>query len=274
MDWLWLLLLGLGTGGFGVITGTGGGVIMVPVLLLVFNMEPTAVSGTSLALVAVTSFSGSLAYLRKRLVDKRSGLMFAAAALPGSVVAPFAVKLVAGDVFRGLFGLLLLSLAAYTLVKTLRSGSGNSEASHSVKSGVRARHITTGSGENFDYEFNESLAAAFNFVVGFLSAFFGTGGGFLRTPVLISVFGFPVRIAVATSIFSLAMSATAGAGVHALLGHVDWYPTFIFAGLGLLVGSQIGVLLAARTRNQWTVMLLVTLISVMGARLVFDALLG
>jgi len=274
MDWLWLLLLGLGTGGFGVITGTGGGVIMVPVLLLVFNMEPTAVSGTSLALVAVTSFSGSLAYLRKRLVDKRSGLMFAAAALPGSVVAPFAVKLVAGDVFRGLFGLLLLSLAAYTLVKTLRSGSGNSEASHSVKSGVRARHITTGSGENFDYDFNESLAAAFNFVVGFLSAFFGTGGGFLRTPVLISVFGFPVRIAVATSIFSLAMSATAGAGVHALLGHVDWYPTFIFAGLGLLVGSQVGVLLAARTRNRWTMMLLITLISIMGARLVFDALLG
>lgn len=274
MDWLWLLLLGLGTGGFGVITGTGGGVIMVPVLLLVFNMEPTAVSGTSLALVAVTSFSGSLAYLRKRLVDKRSGLMFAAAALPGSVVAPFAVKLVAGDVFRGLFGLLLLSLAAYTLVKTLRSGSGNSEASHSVKPGVRARHITTSSGENFDYDFNESLAAAFNFVVGFLSAFFGTGGGFLRTPVLISVFGFPVRIAVATSIFSLAMSATAGAGVHALLGHVDWYPTFIFAGLGLLVGSQVGVLLAARTRNQWTMMLLITLISIMGARLVFDALLG
>ena len=274
MDWLWLLLLGLGTGGFGVITGTGGGVIMVPVLLLLFNMEPTAVSGTSLALVAVTGFSGSLAYLRKRLVDKRSGLMFAAAALPGSVVAPFAVKLVAGDVFRGLFGLLLLCLAAYTLVKTLRSVRGNSEASHSVKSGVRARQITTGSGENFDYEFNESLAAAFNFVVGFLSAFFGTGGGFLRTPVLISVFGFPVRIAVATSIFSLAMSATAGAGVHALLGHVDWYPTFVFAGLGLLVGSQIGVLLASRTRNQWTMMLLITLISIMGARLVFDALLG
>ena len=274
MDWLWLLLLGLGTGAFGVITGTGGGVIMVPVLLLLFNMEPTAGSGTSLALVAVTSFSGSLAYLRKGLVDKRSGLMFAAAALPGSVVAPFAIKVIAPDVFRGLFGLILLCLAAYTLVKTLRPVGGNSEAWHSVKTDFRTKHITTGSGENFDYEFNEALAAAFNFVVGFLSAFFGTGGGFLRTPVLIYVFGFPVRIAVATSIFSLAMSATAGAGVHALLGHVDWYPTFIFAGLGLLVGSQIGVSLASRTRNQWTMMLLITLISVMGARLVFDALLG
>jgi uncharacterized membrane protein YfcA len=270
MDWLWLLLLGIGTGCFGVITGTGGGIIIVPVLLLLFNMEPTAVAGTSLALVAVTSFSGSLAYLRKRLVDKRSGLMFAAAALPGSVVAPFALKLVTVDAFQGLLGLLLLFLAAYTLLKTLRPSWGNSEASDPATTGVQTRHITVASGEFFDYEFNEALAAAFNFVLGFFSAFFGTGGGFIRMPVLISMFGFPVRIAVATSIFSLAISATAGAGVHALLGHIDWYPTFIFVGLGLLVGSQIGVMLASRTRNQWTMLLLITLIAIMGARLVFD----
>lgn len=271
MDWLWLLLLGIGTGCFGVITGTGGGIIIVPVLLLLLNMEPTAVAGTSLALVAVTSFSGSLAYLRKRFVDKRSGLMFATAALPGSVVAPFALRVVAGDVFRGLFGLLLLFLAAYLLVKTLRPSGGNSEASHPATTGVSTRHFTIGSGEIFDYEFNEALAAAFNFVLGFVSAFFGTGGGFLRMPVLIYMFGFPVRIAAATSIFSLTISATAGAGVHALLGHVDWYPTFIFVGLGLLVGSQVGVMLASRTRNQWTMLLLITLIAIMGARLVFDA---
>jgi uncharacterized membrane protein YfcA len=274
MEWVWFLLLGMGTGAFGVMTGTGGGVIMVPVLLLLFDMEPTAVAGTSLALVAVTSFSGSVAYLRRRLVDKRSGLLFAAAALPGSVVAPFAVKEVGGDVFRALFGVLLLSLAVHTLVKTLRRVEEESAASQSVKTGVRTRHITDASGQNYDYRFNEALAAAFNFVVGFVSAFFGTGGGFLRTPVLVSVFGFPVRVAVATSIFALAMSATAGAGVHALLGHVVWYPTFVFAGLGLLIGSQAGVRLAGGTWNQWTMRMLIALLTVMGARLLFDALMG
>ena len=273
-EWVWLLLLGMGTGAFGVMTGTGGGVIMVPVLLLLFDMEPSAVAGTSLALVAVTSFSGALAYLRRRQVDKRSGLMFAAAALPGSVIAPFAVEEVGGDVFRGLFGLLLLGLAAYTLYRSVRPAQGDAEGSHPVKTAVRARHITTGSGQTYDYEFNEAFAAVFNFVVGFISAFFGTGGGFLRTPVLVSFFGFPVRVAVATSIFALSMYATAGAGVHAALGHVVWYPTFVFAGLGLLVGSQAGVRLAARARSQWMMWMLIALITVMGTRLLFDALSG
>ncbi len=273
LEWLWLLLLGMGTGAFGVMTGTGGGVIMVPVLLL-FDMEPTAVAGTSLALVAVTSFSGSVSYFRRRLVDKRSGFLFAAAALPGSMMAPFAVKEIGGDVFRGLFGLLLLGLAGYTLYRSTRPEQEEAAESHPVKTAVRARHITTESGETYDYEFNEALAAVFNFVVGFISAFFGTGGGFLRTPVLVSFFGFPVRVAVATSIFALSMYATAGAGVHAALGHVVWYPTFVFAGLGLLVGSQAGVRLASGTRSQWTMWMLIALLTVMGTRLVLDALLG
>ena len=276
MDYEWLLLLGMGmgTGAFGVITGTGGGVIMVPVLLLFFHMEPTAVVGTSLALVAVTSFSGSLSYLRRHLVDKRSGLMFAAAALPGSVIAPFVVKEVAGDMFRALFGILLLGLAGYVLYRNLWLSQEVHGKSHPMRMSVRERHITTGSGQNYNYEFNEIFAAVFNFIVGFISAFFGTGGGFLRTPVLVSIFGFPVRVAVATSIFALSMYATAGAGVHALLGHVVWYPTFVFAGLGLLIGSQAGVHLTSETQNKWTIRMLIALLIIMGTRLVLDALRG
>jgi hypothetical protein len=190
------------------------------------------------------------------------------------MTAPFAVKEIGGDVFRALFGLLLLGLAGYTLYRGTRPEQEETAESHPVKTGVRARHITTGSGQTFDYEFNEAFAAVFNVVVGFISAFFGTGGGFLRTPVLVSFFGFPVRVAVATSIFALSMYATAGAGVHAALGHVVWYPTFVFAGLGLLIGSQAGVRLASGTRSQWTMWMLIALLTVMGTRLVLDALLG
>ena len=273
MDWLWLLLLGLGTGTFGVMVGTGGGVILVPMLLLFFDIEPAVVAGTSLALVAVNSFSGSLVYLRRRLVDKRSGLMFAAAALPGSVIAPFAVKSVAGDLFRVLFALLLLGIAFYMLYRSIRPLKRRGPSKHLVSTAVRGRRMTVG-GETFVYEFNEALAAAFNFVLGFISAFFGTGGGFLRTPILVSAFGFPVRVAVATSIFALSIYATAGAGVHALLGHVEWYPTFVSAGAGLVAGSQIGVWLAPRVRSQWTIRMLIALLLVMGVRLLVQAVQG
>ena len=274
MEWLWLLLLGLGTGAFGVMVGTGGGVILVPMLLVLFGMEPAVVAGTSLALVSVNSFSGSITYMRSRLVDRRSGLVFAAAAVPGSVVAPFAVKAVAGDAFRALFAVLLLSLAVYISYRTVWPAQRRERAKHVVKTAVARRRITVGAGETFEYEFNEALAAVFNFVLGFISAFFGTGGGCLRTPVLVTSFGFPVRVAVATSIFALSFYATAGAAVHALLGHVDWYPTFVSAGAGLVVGGQVGVWLASRIRSLWTVRMLIVLLLVMGVRLLIQAAQG
>lgn len=169
-----------------------------------------------------------------------------------------------------LFGLLLLGLAAHMLWSAARPKEAPKKPANAA---VRSRHIRASSGEEFDYRYNEALAAGFNVVLGFISAFFGTGGGFIRTPVLVSAFGFPVRVAVATSVFALALYATAGAAVHAILGHVQWYPTFVWAGLGLLAGAQTGALLAARVRSSWVLRALAALLLVMGARLLIQGLL-
>ena len=70
---------------------------------------------------------------------------------------------------------------------------------------VKERKIKSSVGVTFIYKFNESMAVTFNLILGFVSSFFGTGGGFLRTPILVSVFSFPIKVAVATSIFSLSL---------------------------------------------------------------------
>ena len=274
MDWLWLVLLGLGTGAFGVTVGTGGGLILVPLFLLFFDMEPALVAGTSLCLVAVNSFSGSAAYHRLGLVDRRSGLLFAVAAIPGSVLAPFAVEAVTGSAFRVLFGLLLVGLAVQMLLRPPIGAAAQAKSSPLVSSMVRSRRITASSGQVFQYEFDEALAAGFNVLLGFISAFFGTGGGFLRTPVLVAAFSFPVRVAVATSVFALSIYATAGGAVHAYLEHVDWYPTFVWTGIGLLAGSQIGARVAATIQTQWIMRLLIVLLLAMGVRLLVQGVAG
>ena len=143
-----------------------------------------------------------------------------------------------------------------------------------VTAHVGSRRFSSKGGEVFDYRFNEPFAVAFNFVLGFISSFFGTGGGFLRTPVLVNVFGFPVRVAVATSIFAMAFYATAGAATHAALGHIDWFPTFALVGAGLLVGSQIGAYAVTRTPRTAILRLLLALLLVLGVRLIVQGALG
>ena len=134
------------------------------------------------------------------------------------------------------------------------------------------RSIVSSKGKEFNFQFNESLATAFNLLLGFISSFFGTGGGFIRTPVLVSGFKFPIQVAVATSIFALSIYATLGAAVHTYLGNVDWYPTFIYSGVGLIIGGQIGARLMEYVKGSLILKILLFVVLIMGVYLILQGI--
>ena len=167
-EWLALVILGCATATFGVMVGTGGGVIFVPMLLILFDFDPEIAAGTSLTLVALNSFAGTYTYTRLGFVDLRSGILFAAVAIPGSIVAPFAVAKVGGDLFRILFGLLLVVLAAQLLLRSyMPKRVKKPKRMRSFRSFIKERRIDTKRGQRFRYHFNEPLATSTNFAIGF-----------------------------------------------------------------------------------------------------------
>ena len=308
VQWIILALVGFVTGVFGVLVGAGGGFILVPILRIFFDKDPAIVAGTVLALVAANSISGAFAYRYMRVVDKRSAYLFAAAAIPGSVIAPFVLKKALEGlpgVFDAMFGLLLVILAVR--IATQQFDSGRQSRLGRARSRRRSfinpqtlhrRRITAESGETYRYRLNERWAVLINFVLGFISSFFGVGGGFLRTPILVYAFGFPVQVAVATSIFALSFYTTAGAATHAvqgnieclfqslrwvcvpgaapyaLIGNIEWFPTFVFAGIGLVTGGQIGARLSGKVQGPWIMRLLMLVILAMGVQLMIQGFLG
>ena len=284
LQWVILALVGFVTGVFGVLVGAGGGFILVPILRIFFDKDPAIVAGTVLALVAANSISGAFAYRYMRVVDKRSAYLFAAAAIPGSVIAPFVLKKVLEGlpgVFDAMFGLLLVILAVRIATQQFDSGRqsrlGRARArrrSFINPQTLHRRRITAESGETYRYRLNERWAVLINFVLGFISSFFGVGGGFLRTPILVYAFGFPVQVAVATSIFALSFYTTAGAATHAFIGNIEWFPTFIFAGIGLVTGGQIGARLSGKVQGPWIMRLLMFVILAMGVQLVIQGIWG
>ena len=284
VQWIILALVGFVTGVFGVLVGAGGGFILVPILRIFFDKDPAIVAGTVLALVAANSISGAFAYRYMRVVDKRSAYLFAAAAIPGSVIAPFVLKKALEGlpgVFDAMFGLLLVILAVR--IATQQFDSGRQSRLGRARSRRRSfinpqtlhrRRITAESGETYRYRLNERWAVLINFVLGFISSFFGVGGGFLRTPILVYAFGFPVQVAVATSIFALSFYTTAGAATHAFIGNIEWFPTFVFAGIGLVTGGQIGARLSGKVQGPWIMRLLMFVILAMGVQLMIQGFLG
>ena len=277
-----LFTLGVATGIYGVLVGAGGGFILAPVLILFFSKDPEIAAGTSLALVSINSISGFIAYRKSGFIDVRSGFLFAIAAVPGSVLAPFILDVMPGNIFRTLFGVLLLSLAIHMFFRGSKAEDDSDYTSDDItlkpalpkwmSFTVKERRITAFDGTIFNYRFNESMATTFNLILGFVSSFFGTGGGFLRTPILVSAFSFPVKVAVATSIFSLSFYATIGAAAHAFNHNIEWYPTLVWGGLGLVIGGQIGARIAQRIKSFWILKLLLLVVLLLGLQLLLEGL--
>src|SRR5512138_3150333 len=94
-EFILFILLGAVIGSFGTLIGVGGGFVLLPVLLWLYPNEPPEIlAGISLAVVFFNALSGSIAYGRQRRIEFKSGLMFAFAALPGTILGAMATELI------------------------------------------------------------------------------------------------------------------------------------------------------------------------------------
>ena len=270
VSWSWLTLLGLGAGSLGAAVGAGGGIVLVPMLLALTDLEPPVVVGTSLALVAITGITISPAYMMRGLVDKRGGFIFGLAAIPGSVIAPFLVEAVAGGIFRVMLALLVLALAVRMLAKSSDESERGAQR-HLVRVGVVKRRIEAEKGQVFEYEYSEPLAAPSMWRWGSCRRSSAPAAATYAPPCSLRASGSRSESPSPTSMFAMAFYATAGTVVHSYLDNVNW-AMVLWMGVGTLVGGQIGAKAAATVRATWIVKLLTLMLIAIGLRLLIQGI--
>ncbi|HST03362.1 MAG TPA: sulfite exporter TauE/SafE family protein, partial [Chloroflexia bacterium] len=256
----WLTMLafvafGLCVGAYGTLIGAGGGFIIVPVLLLVLKWPHEEAVATSLCVVTANAASGTISYWRQGRVDFRTGIQFAVATLPGAVIGSLAVSLLSGRVFDLIFGLLLVLLSTYLMLRPERRAykQGDLDKPPGAKGWLwTVRSIVDAQGENYTFGFSRGWGLVLSFGVGFMSSILGIGGGIIHVPALISLFGFPAHIATATSHFILAISAATGSTTQLIQGNVHIAPAIAMA-IGAIGGAQIGGRLSRRITGKWIV---------------------
>jgi uncharacterized protein len=180
-QYLGLVALGVGVGAYGTLIGAGGGFVLMPVLLLFYpDQNADLLTSISLAVVFFNAVSGSEAYALMRRIDYRSGLMFAAATIPGAVIGALNTSYIPRRLFDVIFGVLLV-LAAVFLAGRPQKPKAASQFQHTSHLYV-TRHLVDVHGTEFKYSFNYLLGMAISVIVGYVSSFLGIGGELFTFP--------------------------------------------------------------------------------------------
>jgi uncharacterized protein len=236
---------GIAAGLFGSLLGLGGGILIVPLLTLVFNLPLLAAIGVSLVCVIVTSGASAAVYLERRVANLRLGMVLELFTAVGALAGGLAAFLLPETVLELLFAGLLLYVAA-TMARPRAATPDSDDASPEDEGVVVApapdrSFAATLSGSGYRVR-HVGFGAAGSVVAGVTSALLGVGGGLVKVPVMHVVMGVPLRVATATSNLMIGITASAGAIIYLLRGGIDPYvasPTAIGVFLGASLGSRI-----------------------------------
>jgi uncharacterized membrane protein YfcA len=184
---LLLVLVGAIGGVFSGALGVGGGIVMVPLLLLLLSFDQRRAVATSLAAIVLSSISGAATYAIAGHTDVIAGVLLGAGGVAGTLLGTRLLKVLPIAVLRwGFIALLVVIAVRMFLVVPDRA----SEVEFGVATAVGL--VVSG------------------IVMGVLAGLFGVGGGVLIVPLLIAVFGTSDLVAKGTSLLAMIPISIAG----------------------------------------------------------------
>ena len=243
-----LLAGGAAAGVFGSLLGLGGGILIVPLLTLVFGLPLREAVAVSLVSVIVTSSASAGVYLQRHTANLRLGMVLELFTAAGALVGGLVAFLLSDRVLAGLFAALLAWVAVSMLRaerRSRRAGAATTTAAVPAPAPADPDSFTaTLGGDGYSVR-RLPMGMAGSVFAGLVSAILGVGGGIVKVPVMNLVMGVPLKVATATSNMMIGITATSSAVIYLLRGQIDPYvagPT----ALGVFVGAMIGSRIAAR----------------------------
>lgn len=211
--------------------GSGGSIIAVPVLVYIMHIEPVLATAYSLFAVGITAFVGAIQKAKQQLVAFDKVVLFGIPTIisvfltrkylipniPEIISLSSALQIRKSVFIMILFGIVMFAAALKMIRPTKNEFFDNSESTNYIKI------ISVG------------------LIIGLIAGFVGAGGGFLIIPALFFLTKTPMKVAVGTSLFIIALQSLIGfLGDLSNQQNIDWILLLIFtslAVLGIFIGS-------------------------------------
>ena len=251
--------------------GGGGSILTVPALVYALGQSPHSATTASLVIVGITAAAGAAAHARAGRVKWSAGTGFGVAGIAASYAGTALNRRMDPNALLLAFAALMLVTAVAML---LRSRPRDSKAveiptqplpetvpmtRHRLPYGDAAAALPPASGDSVrPATVSPKRATAFGpallgkvvlagVAVGFLTGFLGVGGGFIIVPALVMVLGYPMPVAVGTSLLVIAINSAAA--LAARVGHQTFHWSVIVPfTLAAIVGSLAGRRASERMR--------------------------
>ena len=108
LSFLFIVVLGFGTGILTGIMGVGGGVVMVPMMVLLLGESQHLAQGISMLVIIPTVMVAILKLRNSNLFEYRTALLLAAGSIVGSLLSSNMVQLIDGVILKRIFGVLVV----------------------------------------------------------------------------------------------------------------------------------------------------------------------
>ena len=252
---IWIFLCGGMAGFLGSMLGVGGGIILVPLLVLLFHIPIHFAIGTSIMTVIATSSMAGTFNLERGTVNIRLGMLLEVATALGALFGGVLAGAIKGSTLTTIFGAILPPIAILMWRKGERAGA----ATPGAEAHYRMRRLP--------------LAMGLSLGAGTVSGLLGIGGGIIKVPAMTVFCGIPAKIATATSTFMIGVTAVASAFLYFGRGQVRPALTAVVI-LGVLLGSSGGTLVARRLHSHQVIRLFALLVLFASAQMLYRGIQG
>jgi uncharacterized membrane protein YfcA len=256
----------------GALTGLGGGIVVIPVLVLLFHVNIHLAMGASLISVIATSSGTAAAYLREGYTNLRIGMFLETAAVTGAFIGALLISVISTTLLTIVFSCVLF-FSAYLTIKR------HEEHERYTSSHAWATYLKL----NGTYPHNKKLQPYYvqqvplafiaMGIAGMLSGLLGIGSGTLKVLALDQALRLPYKVATTTSNFMIGITAAVSAGIYFTHGYIN--PVICFpVMIGVIAGSFIGATVLTKIETRFLRILFSVIICIIGLQMLYNALTG
>ena len=220
-----LIVVGLFVGAVAGFFGVGGGMILVPILMLIgFNIK--AAIGMSVVQMLFSSIYGSYINYKKGKLEVNEGLWVGIGGIIGGAIGAYFTDILPKEMLQYIF----LALVLFALIRVATAKT--------PAEGVEEK------------SFNKFTLFLIGLIIGTIAMMLGVGGSIMLTPILIGFLHMPSKKAATAGLFFVVFSSISGTLYKYFAGTFDNLNLDLHLVIALALAASFGVIIGLKIKEK------------------------